>query len=141
MNKPNPVRDMIGQTGMEKALGIGGLFFRARDPKAVRLWYQQNLGVAPTPQSYDGSPWQTEAGITVFEPFPETTKYFGDGGKAWMVNFRVGNLDAMAAQLRAAKIEVKIDPEHYPNGRFARLYDPEGNPIELWEPAGPNVKR
>jgi predicted enzyme related to lactoylglutathione lyase len=126
---------------MEKVIGIGGLFFRARDPQALHLWYQQHLGITPTPRSYDELPWQTEAGITVFEPFPEATDYFGDGGKAWMVNFRVRNLDAMAAQLRAANIEVKIDPEHYPNGRFARLYDPEGNPIELWEPAGPNVKR
>ena len=53
-----------------------------------------------------------------------------------MVNFRVHNLDRMAAQLRSAGITVKVDPEHYPNGRFARIHDPEGNPIELWEPAG-----
>jgi predicted enzyme related to lactoylglutathione lyase len=57
-------------------------------------------------------------------------------GKQWMVNFRVANLDAMVTQLRAAGVSVEIDPEPYPNGRFARLHDPEGNPIELWEPAG-----
>ncbi|HKM79439.1 MAG TPA: VOC family protein [Candidatus Acidoferrum sp.] len=71
----------------------------------------------------------------------ETTTYFGDAGKVWMINFRVGNLDAMAAQLRAAGVSVEIDAQVYPNGRFARLYDPEGNPIELWEPAGRDAAR
>ena len=88
------------------------------------------------PSGYETPPWQQQAGPTVFAPFPETTTYFGDAGKLWMVNFRVGNLDAMAAQLRSAGICVEIDEQVYPNGRFARLYDPEGNPIELWEPAG-----
>ena len=81
-------------------------------------------------------PWWQEAGPAAFAPFPETTAYFGDAGKVWMINFRVHNLDAMVAQLRAAGISVELDPQGYPNGRFARLYDPEGNPIELWEPAG-----
>jgi glyoxylase I family protein len=88
------------------------------------------------PENYDDPPWQQQAGPTALAPFPENTKYFGDGGRQWMVNFRVANLDAMMAQLRAAGISVELDPEAYPNGRFARLYDPEGNPIELWEPAG-----
>ncbi len=79
--------------------------------------------------------WEQEAGVTVFGPFPETTEYFGDANKIWMVNFRVRDLDKMAAQLRAAGIEIKIDPQSYPHGRFGRLHDPEGNPIELWQPA------
>ena len=78
--------------------------------------------------------WQQEAGPTVFAPFKETTSYFGDASKVWMVNFRVRDLDKMAAQLQAAGIAVKVDPQTYPNGRFARLNDPEGNPIELWQP-------
>ena len=120
---------------MEKVAGIGGLFFRAHDPKALANWYQQHLGIALTPTSEGGSVWQQEAGPTSFSPFPETTKYFGDPNKAFMVNFRVHDLDKMVAQLRAAGIEVK-DPESYPNiGRFTRLHDPEGNPIELWQPA------
>ena len=73
-------------------------------------------------------------GPTAFAPFPEDTEYFGDAGKQWMINFRVAKLDAMVAQLGAAGIAVEINPEKYPNGRFARLHDPEGNPIELWEP-------
>lgn len=87
-----------------------------------------------TPTSYDEPPWQQEAGPTVFNPFPADTSYFGDPARAWMVNFRVRDLDAMVAQLRRADIEVAVDAENYPNGRFARLHDPEGNPIELWEP-------
>ena len=122
-------------TKMEKVVGIGGLFFRARDPKALANWYQQHLGIDLTPTSEGGKVWQQEAGPTSFSPFPETTKYFGDLNKAWMVNFRVHDLDKMVAQLRNAGIEVK-DPESYANiGRFTRLHDPEGNPIELWQPA------
>lgn len=64
-----------------------------------------------------------------------TSKYFGDEHQMWMVNFRVRDLDKMAAQLRSAGIEVAIDPQTYPYGRFARIHDPEQNPIELWEPA------
>lgn len=122
---------------MEKVLGIGGLFFRAEDPKALAKWYHDHLGINLVPEDYGKEPWTQEAGPTVFAPFKKTTKYFGDPKKAWMVNFRVRNLDALAKQLRAAKIEVKLDPETYPNGRFARIHDPEGNPIELWEPVAP----
>ena len=125
---------------MERVTGIGGLFFRAKDPKALALWYQNNLGVTTVPTSYDDRPWQQEAGYTAFAPFPEKTDYFGSPQQSWMINFRVRNLDAMAAQLRSAGIEVKIDPENYPNGRFARIHDPEGNPIELWEVREPNRK-
>lgn len=120
--------------GTEKVTGIGGLFFRARDPKLLARWYQDHLGVTMTPTKAGDPVWQQEAGKTVFAPFPEMTKYFGDMQKAWMVNFRVRNMEKMASQLRAAGIEVKIDPQAYPNGRFAHLHDPEGNPIELWQP-------
>jgi predicted enzyme related to lactoylglutathione lyase len=125
---------------MEKVTGIGGLFFRAHDPAALGRWYQEHLGVTLTPAKYDDPVWEQEAGPTVFSPFPESTKYFGDPQKMWMVNFRVRDLDKMAGQLRAAGSEVKIDPQTYPNGRFARLHDPEGNPIELWQPAAPPSK-
>jgi len=128
-------KDESGGTKMEKVAGIGGLFFRAHDPAALGRWYLEHLGIALTPTSGGGPVWQQEAGPTVFSPFPETTKYFGDLQKVWMVNFRVHDLDKMVAQLRTAGIEVK-DPESYPNiGRFARLHDPEGNPIELWQPS------
>jgi glyoxylase I family protein len=129
------VRDGIaGGTEMEKVTGIGGFFFRAKDPKALALWYQQHLGILTIPTSDGETSWQQEAGATAFAPFKETSDYFGDASKVWLLNFRVRDLDKMAAQLQAAGIAVKIDAESYPYGRFGRLHDPEGNPIELWQP-------
>lgn len=121
---------------MERVTGIGGFFFRSKDPKALAEWYERHFGVLKVPTDYDHPVWRTEAGITVFAPFQQDTSYFGDPKQQWMINFRVKSLDRMAAQLRAAGIAVEINPETYPNGRFAKLNDPEGNPIELWEPAG-----
>jgi glyoxylase I family protein len=132
---------LTGETEMEKVTGIGGLFFRAHDPKGLGRWYEQHLGITLAPSSMDAQVWEQEAGPTIFDPFPETSGYFGDPAKVWMVNFRVRDLDKMAAQLRAAGIAVKVDPQSYPNGRFARLHDPEGNPIELWQPKTPGVSR
>ncbi len=120
---------------MEKVLGIGGFFFRAEKPTELAQWYANHLGVDTAPQDYDTLPWQQQAGSTVFTGFPKDTDYFGKPEKQWMINFRVRNLDAMVAQLRANAIEVTVDEETYPNGRFASLTDPEGNPIQLWEPA------
>jgi len=119
----------------ERVEGIGGFFFRSQDPKALAAWYQQHLGVDPIPTSHDQQPWHQKAGSTAFAPFPKDTDYFGSMQQAWMINFRVRNLDALVKQLIASNIMVKVDPEIYPQGRFARLHDPEGNPIELWEPA------
>src|SRR2546421_11512040 len=81
---------------------------------------------------------QQAAGPTVFEPFPDGTRYFGRAEQAFMLNFRVRDLDAMVAQLRRADITVDVDAQAYPNGRFARLSDPEGNPIQLWQPKRSN---
>lgn len=120
---------------MEKVLGIGGFFFRAKNPDSLGRWYLDNLGISLIPDSYEKRPWIQEAGPTAFAPFPADSDYFGDSKKDWMLNFRVRNLEAMASQLRAAGIMVKVDPQKYPNGRFASLHDPEGNPIELWEPS------
>ena len=118
----------------QKVTGIGGLFFRADDPAKLAQWYADHLGIDPVPTTYETQPWQQQAGGTVFAPFAKANTYFGDASKQWMINFRVDNLDAMVQQLRGAGIEVTVDPELYPNGRFARLTDPEGNPIQLWEP-------
>jgi len=135
------VRDgMAGGTEMETVTGIGGFFFRAKDPKTLGLWYQQHLGILTIPTTSEEHGWQQEAGPTAFAPFAETSDYFGDAHKVWMLNFRVRDLDKMAAQLQAAGIAVKIDPQSYPYGRFARLHDPEGNPIELWQPKVPDTK-
>src|SRR5262245_5362405 len=114
---------------LQKVLGIGGMFFRSENPESLAKWYEEHLGISP----YGQEPWHQEAGPTVFTPFKKDTSYFGRAEQSWMVNFRVADLKAMMAQLRAAGITVE-DPQRYPYGEFARLYDPEGNPIELWEP-------
>jgi glyoxylase I family protein len=119
---------------MQRVKGIGGIFFRANDPSALGRWYKENLGIDLMPPDYDQKPWSQEPGPTVFAPFPKDTEYFGNRNQVWMINFRVRDLDAMVAQLHSSGIDVTVDPEHYPNGSFARLHDPEGNPIELWQP-------
>jgi predicted enzyme related to lactoylglutathione lyase len=120
---------------MERVEGFGGFFFKAKEPKVLAQWYADHLGITLTPTDYGVEPWRQEAGPTVFAPFAATTKYFGRAEQAFMLNFRVRKLDAMVAQLRRAGITVEVDPETYPNGLFARLADPEGNPIQLWQPA------
>ena len=121
-----------------RVLGIGGFFFRAKDPTAIKQWYYDMFGVQMTPDNYDDPPWRTGAGTTVFEPFPEDTDYFGDRSIGWMINFRVDDLDAVVARLRGAghTVTYEGDGEPFPNGRFAKLHDPEGNAIQLWEPGG-----
>jgi predicted enzyme related to lactoylglutathione lyase len=128
-------------TDMERVHGIGGFFFRARAPKDLARWYSEHLGVTLTPSDYDHDAWVQQAGPTVFEPFPADTDYFGRPEQQWMLNFRVRDLKAMVAQLHKAGIEVEIDHETYPNGWFARLKDPEGNPIQLWQPGGRSALR
>lgn len=111
--------------------GIGGLFFRARDPQALAAWYAEHLGVGGGEMGV----WDQQAGPTVFSPFDVDTDYF-PAEKQWMLNLRVDGLDALKTRLEAAGIEVITKPEwDAPGvGRFARLVDPEGNQVELWEP-------
>ena len=114
---------------MEKVTGVGGFFFRSRDTEALTAWYAQHLGIESNPL------WMQDAGPTVFAPFKESSDYFA-ADKRWMLNLRVRDMDAMLAQLRAAGIEIETRPEwdSADYGRFARIHDPEGNPIELWQP-------
>ena len=121
---------------MVKVLGIGGLFFRSKDPSALAKWYQKHLDIAPAPTSPDMMPWITEPGVTVFSPFGEDTDYFPKD-HAFMLNFRVENLKAALEELNAAGVESGDVVNLEGIGEFARIHDPEGNPIELWEPANP----
>lgn len=111
--------------------GIGGLFFRSNDPDARAQWYRDHLGIDA---GHTGI-WQQDAGMTVFAPFPASTDYFA-ADQPFMLNLRVIELDALAATLEAAGIAVERrdewDTDEY--GTFARIHDPEGLPIELWEP-------
>ncbi len=124
---------------MERVTGIGGVFFRAKDPDALSAWYHQHLGITPTPTSYEAPVWLQEPGPTVFAPMPDSD-FFRPGAQL-SINFRVNDLDAMARQLQDAGIAVQVEPEPYPNGRFASLEDPEGNQIQLWQPTMPDTDR
>jgi glyoxylase I family protein len=116
---------------MQRVTGIGGVFFRAKDAEALAHWYEQNLGI-----SVPEKPWVQQGGQTVFMPFGEDTDYFGQMSQQWMLCFRVANVDAMIAQLRTAGVEAIQKAEWNSKiGVFARIHDPEGNPIELWQPA------
>ena len=119
---------------MAKALGSGGVFFRAKDPAALATWYQTHLGIDPAPTGPGMLPWVTEAGVTVFAPFASDSDYFAED-RAFMLNFRVAALDDALADLADAGIEASHHQEMEGVGRFARIHDPEGNPIELWEAA------
>ena len=120
-------------------LGMGGLFFRANDPAALKAWYKEHLGIgggcaaegAAEPNEWV---WQTLGGPMVFEPFARGSDYFS-ADKGHMINLRVTGLDEMLARLRAAGVDIITKPEwDSPElGRFARIHDPEGNAIELWE--------
>lgn len=119
---------------MVKVLGIGGVFFRAKDPAGLAAWYQTHLGIDPVPESAEMTPWITQEGVTVFAPFNNDTDYFPKD-RAFMLNFRVENLSAALEELQEAGIACGEIVSMEGLGLFARIHDPEGNPIELWEPA------
>ena len=120
-------------------LGIGGLFFRAKDPDALNSWYRKHLNVGAGCSAETGPvdewTWAAQGGPTVFAPFKATTDYFA-ADKQWMLNLRVSEIDALLDKLSVAGIEVitKAEWDSPETGRFARVHDPEGNAIELWEP-------
>jgi catechol 2,3-dioxygenase-like lactoylglutathione lyase family enzyme len=122
---------------MARATGIGGVFFRSRDPDALRDWYAEHLGLQPSDDGVVVIQWGGDrAGSTVWAPFPADTDYFGERSQQSMVNYRVDDLDAMLSQLRAAGVPVDDHVQEMDGlGRFGWAADPEGNRFELWEPA------
>jgi glyoxylase I family protein len=116
---------------MAQATGIGGLFFRARDPAASAAWYARYFGIPA-----DGSPWAQGAGPTVFAPFRQNSDYF-PADRQYMLNLRVDDLAGLMDRLAADGIAVETRADWDGDGsygRFARIHDPEGNPVELWQP-------
>jgi predicted enzyme related to lactoylglutathione lyase len=120
---------------MERVLGIGGVFFKARDPQGLATWYREHLGVpVETGQTYTTLVSAAAGEPTVWSVFPADTQYFGTGNAGHMFNYRVRDLDAMLAQLAAAGATVDARIDDYEYGRFGWATDPEGNRFELWEP-------
>ncbi len=124
---------------MNKVSGIGGVFFKARDPKALGAWYEKHLGIPFEDWGGTQFKWRRNdaperTGATVWSLFKQDSTYFEPGGKPFMVNYIVDDLDAMCAQLRAGGVTVDDKVEESEYGRFGWASDPEGNRFELWEP-------
>src|SRR5215471_11208202 len=126
---------------MQGVTGLGGVFFKAKDPKAMYAWYEQHLGIK---READGSgamfQWREandpeKTGMTVWSIFPENTKYFGTGSSPFMLNYLVDDLKGLLEKLKAEGVNVDPKVEEAEYGKFGWITDPEGNRIELWEPA------
>ncbi len=123
---------------MKKVTGIGGVFFKCKDPEKVKEWYKTHLGIDAG--AYGASfEWRQDEdpakkGTTQWNPFPDTTKYFEPSSKEFMINYRVENLEALVEELRKEGVTIADKIETYDFGKFIHIIDPEGNKIELWEP-------
>ena len=125
-------------TKMKRVTGIGGVFFKCKDPKAVNEWYKTHLGFDTTPYGTSFE-WReiddsTKKGLTQWNPFPETTKFFDPSTKDFMINYRVENLEALVEELRKENVTFVDKIESYDYGKFVHILDNEGNKIQLWEP-------
>lgn len=125
---------------MARVVGIGGIFFKARDPVALREWYRQHLGINVEAWGGTAFRWNTpgrtepDGGVTVWNVMPETSTYLDPSASRFMVNYRVDDLDALVAALREAGCAVDDKVERSEYGAFGWVMDPEGNRVELWQP-------
>ncbi|HBK47460.1 MAG TPA: glyoxalase [Xanthomonadaceae bacterium] len=122
---------------MKRVTGIGGIFFKAKDPAALGAWYRDHLGLDVA--DWNGAIFQwggdgSEPGTTIWSPFAEDTTYMAPGSASFMINFRVADLDALLSTLRAEGCDVVDKTDSSEQGRFGWVIDPEGNKVELWEP-------
>ncbi len=124
----------------KRVTGIGGVFFKAKDPTKLGEWYTKHLDLKLEPDSpYTTFRWRSEDnpeqhGETVWSLFPNDSDYFGSDSAQFMINYRVSDLDTLMAALKQEGVEILREIEDTPYGRFAAIKDPEGNGIELWEP-------
>src|ERR1700730_19353639 len=135
-----PVTRDIKQTHkkMKKVTGIGGIFFKCKDPKVINEWYKTHLGFDTTPYGtsfeWRESDDSNKKGLTQWNPFKESTKYFEPSTKDFMINYRVENLEALVEDLRKENVTIVDKIETYDYGKFVHILDIEGNKIQLWEP-------
>ena len=125
---------------MKRVTGLGGIFFKANDPERLYAWYEQHLGIKADPQSGAMFSWRESEdpkreGMTIWAIFKRENQYFDPSPAPFMLNYRVENLDALLQALRADGVKIDDKRQDADYGRFAWVYDPEGNKIELWEPA------
>ena len=130
----------MSKTNRKRVTGLGGIFFKSNDPDKLKAWYESHLGIQPEPDNGAIFEWRDKDNpekqcYTVWSPFPISTKYFDPSDAPFMINYRVANLEGLLEQLREEGVEIVGDIEEYEYGRFAWIMDPEGNKIELWEPA------
>lgn len=123
---------------MKKVTGIGGIFFKCKDPAKMREWYKQHLGLATNDYGsvfewYQGAD-SSKKGFTQWSPFEEKTKYFDPGTRDYMINYRVENLEALLEELRKNGVTVVDEVQTVEYGKFVHILDAEGNKVELWEP-------
>ena len=123
---------------MKKVTGIGGIFFKCKDPKKMREWYKTNLGLN-TNQYGAVFEWHqgedsTKKGFTQWSPFNEKTTYFEPSSKDFMINYRVEDIEALVAELKKSGVTIVDTIETYDYGKFVHILDLEGNKLELWEP-------
>jgi len=123
---------------MKRVTGIGGIFFKCKDPKAINEWYKTHLGFETSPYGTSFK-WRenddsTKKGLTQWNPFSEKTKYFDPSTKDFMINYRVGNLVGLVEQLKKEGVTIVDTIENTDYGKFVHIMDIEGNKIELWEP-------
>lgn len=123
---------------MKKVTGLGGVFFKSNDPKAMNEWYAKNLGL-PTSEYGTTFDWLDAGdpsikGSTSWCTFPANTKYFDPSVKPFMVNYRVDNLVALVEELKKENVTIVDEIAEYDYGKFIHILDPEGNIIGLWEP-------
>ena len=123
---------------MARVTGIGGVFLRSHDPKALAKWYSVHLGITLSDFNGAAFQWSDElpagTGMTAWSAFPQDTQYFGEGQQAAMINYRVDDLDALLTQLAAAGVWIDPKRDDQPYGRFAWIKDCDGNRLELWQP-------
>jgi len=127
---------------MKRVTGIGGIFFKARDPDGLKDWYRERLGIVPGADGTVTFEWRNkerpdEIGYTVWAPFSQDTEYFDPSTASFMVNFRVDDLYGLLERLREEGVTVDDKTEDSEYGRFGWVMDPEGNRVELWEPPQP----
>ena len=134
----NSIITTQNKTKMTKVTGIGGIFFKCKDPKKMTEWYQKNLGLNTNPYGgatfewYEGAD-STKKGQTQWQPFPESTKYFEPSTKDFMINYRVENLEALVEELKKNSVTIVDTIETGDFGKFIHILDAEGNKVELWE--------